>query len=192
MLRTLCVLGVAVLVGGTSLVATISVPAEFREIVSDAGLIVRGRITDVRGVVVPGAGVDSIATVAIETVLKGSAADFVSVRVPGGDVGRYRHVMVGAPTLRAGERAVFFLWRGGDNTWRPVGLSMGIYRVKSDPQTGQPVVNPPLVVGRTTSVGRVVRGDTRRKLLPIQEFESLVRLVIAGRTGQAVPRGGRQ
>jgi hypothetical protein len=48
------------------------------------------------------------------------------------------------------------------------------------------------VPGRTTSIGPIVRGDPRRKLLPIQEFESLVQLIVAGRLGQAVPRGGRQ
>jgi hypothetical protein len=182
----------AVWICGASLVATVFVPTEFREVVSDATLIVRGRVTDVRPVVAPGSAVESAVTIGVETVLKGAANGFVSLRVPGGTTGRYRHVMIGAPVFRPGDRAVFFLWRGNDAVWRPVGLSMGVYAVQNDPRTGQPLVHPPVVPGRTASTGRVVRGDVRRKLLAMQEFESLVQLIIAGRYGRAVPRGGRQ
>ena len=69
---------------------------------------------------------------------------------------------------------------------------MGVYPVHNDPRTGQGLVRPPIVAGRTASLGPIVRGDTRRKNLAIQEFESLIQLIIAGRVGQAVPRGGRQ
>jgi hypothetical protein len=191
-MRWTAALALVVVIAGASLTATIFVPAEFREIVADAGLIVRGRVTDVRPIAVPGTGVESIVTVGVETVLKGAANGFVSLRVPGGELGGYRHVMLGAPVLRPGERAVFFLRRGSDSLWRPVGLSMGVYPVHNDPRTGQGLVRPPIVAGRTASLGPIVRGDTRRKNLAIQEFESLIQLIIAGRVGQAVPRGGRQ
>jgi hypothetical protein len=191
-MRSTVALAFAVWMAGASLAATVFVPTEFREVVTDSALIVRGRVTDVRPVVLPDSRVESAVTIGVETVLKGAANGFVSVRVPGGTVGAVRHVTIGAPVLRPGERAVFFLWRGTDSLWRPVGLSMGVYAVQNDPRTGQPLVRPPLVPGRTTSIGPIVRGDPRRKLLPIQEFESLVQLIIAGRLGQAVPRGGRQ
>jgi hypothetical protein len=191
-MRWTVALAVVLLVAGASLAATVFVPAEFKEIVADAGLIVRGRVTDVRPMSVPGGGVESIVTVGIETVLKGQANGFVSMRIPGGDAGRYRHVMLGAPVLRNGQRAVFFLKRGNDAVWRPIGLSMGVYPVHTDPQSGQSLVRPPVVAGRTASMGPVIRGDARRKHLGVQEFESLVQLIIAGRVGQAVPRGGRQ
>lgn len=171
--------------------ATLVIPVEFRQIVAEATLIVRGRITDVRGVRVPDRGVESIGTIAVDGVLKGDPVDFVSVRVPGGTVGRYRYVMVGAPRLRAGEHAVFFLKRGPDDAWRPIGLTQGIFRVQPEPQTGRPIVHPPLVAGRTVSAtGRTVRGDPRRRLMPVSEFESLVRFVLASPPGQAQPRGG--
>jgi hypothetical protein len=189
-MRSILAFAVVVL-AGVSVSATVFVPTEFREVVAEAGLIVRGRVTDVRSVDVPGRGVDSIATVAVENVIKGNPTQFVAVRVPGGVSGRYRQVLVGAPVLRAGERAVFFLWSDADGIWRPVGLSMGVFDVLPDPQTGRPTVRPPVVMGRTASAGPVVRGDVRRKLLSIQEFESLVQLVMASR-GVAVPRGGRQ
>jgi hypothetical protein len=163
--------------------ATILIPAEFREIVADAALIVRGRVTDVRSVVVTGAGIDSFATVSVDAVLKGQAGAFVSVRVPGGDVGRSRFVMIGAPKLRVGDQAVFFLKQYSDGSFRPVGLSMGIYALQRERITGRFVIDAPLLAGVTASAGPVVRGDTRRRPMPVSEFESLVRLVIAGRAG---------
>jgi hypothetical protein len=174
--------------------AHVLLPTEFREVVSDASLIVRGRVTDVRSVAVPAGGIDSIATVAVETVLKGHADSFIYVRVPGGELGRSRIVVSGAPTFRNGQRAVFFLRPSAhDSSHRPIGLTLGVYSVKPNPGDGRPVVEPPLVRGLTTPMlGSVTRGDTRRRLMPIQEFENLIRLVIASPPRQAIPRrGGR-
>ena len=192
MKRPLLVTACALALLAAPLAANIVVPTEFREIVADASVIVRGRITDVRAVVVPGAGIDSVATVAVESVMKGEAPDFVNVRVPGGEVGRTRFVVIGSPTFKAEQRAVFFLKRGADNGLRPVGLTMGIFRVQVDRQTGRALVEAPLVVGRTASTGPVVRGDARRRPLPVSEFEALVRVVAQGQTGGgAIPRGAR-
>jgi len=194
-MRKLFVIAAAVALASLTLAAHVVIPAEFKEVVSDATLIVRGRITDVRVVDGgPPAGVESVATVAVESVLKGQASDFVYIRVPGGQIGQVRHVMVGAPTFKPGQRALFFLRPGvTDTAYRPIGLTMGVFRVQSDPKNGQPVVEPPLVGGKTAALsGPAVRGDVRRRMMPVSEFESLVRLVIASPAGQAVPRwGGR-
>ena len=187
MTRTLAVV-VAVVAARASIVATEIVPMDFREAVAAASLIVRGHVTDVRGVADP-AGVSTVATVAVDRVLKGQADDFISVRVPGGTIGRYRYVFVGAPTFSVSEQAVFLLKRGPDNALRPVGLTQGIYEIRGLPGSGQPVVAPPLVAPETASAGHVVRGDARRKLMPLAEFESLVRLVMAG---QGLTPGGHR
>jgi len=170
--------------------ATVVVPTEFRQVVADAGLIARGHVTDVRSLVVPDFGIETVATVAIDEVLKGETTDFVSVWVPGGEVGRTRAVMVGAPRLRMGESAVFFLKRGPDNAWRPVGLTMGVYPIYADPATRRALVNPPVVADRTAASGQVVRGDEQRKPMALADFQSLVRLVIAGQSAPA-SRGRR-
>lgn len=178
----------AVALCAATLSAHIVVPAAFREIVDDAGLIARGVVTDVRAVAVAGAGIDSIATIAIESMVKGEAVSFVSVRLPGGEIGATRFVMVGAPTLRRGDRAVFLLRRGPDNFWRPVGLSMGVYRIGPD-AGGRPVVNPPVVAGKTAAPGVVVRGDRLRKPMAVTEFEALIRtVVLEGGARRAVRR----
>jgi hypothetical protein len=172
--------------------ASLTVSTEFRDVVSEATLIVRGQVTDVRAIRVPGSGVESVGTIAIESVIKGSAGPFVSIRVPGGQLGRVRYVMAGVPTLRPGGHAVFFLTQAPDNTLRPIGLALGIFRVHASPGTAGPVVHPPVVAGRTAPiVGRTARGDRRRTLMPVTEFESLVRLVMAmPAPPRAVPRGG--
>lgn len=173
--------------------ADLTLPADFRVVVNDASLIVRGRVTDVRAVVVPGAGIDSVATFAVETVLKGQASGFVYVRVPGGVAGGKRFIMIGAPTFQVGQRAVLFLRPGAmDTAFRPIGLTMGVYPIKVDPNTRRQLVEPPIVGGRTTNTtGAIVRGDKRRQSLSVSDFEALVRLAVASPPGSAVPRGGR-
>ena len=195
-MRKLSVIVAAVALTSLTLTAHVVIPTEFKEIVSDSSLIVRGRVTDVRTVTpsVSGAPVESAVTVAVENVLKGNAQGFIYVRVPGGEVGNSRYVMVGAPTFKPGQRAVFFLRPGAfDTAYRPIGLTAGVFRVKPDPRSRQPVVEPPLVAGKTAAfTGPAERGDTRRRLMPVSEFESLVRLVIAAPAGTASPRrGGR-
>jgi hypothetical protein len=174
---TLAILLVALAAG--SLAAHVSLPADFREIVAESTLIVRGRVNDVRAVAIPGSGIDTIATVLAEHVLKGQPMQFVSVRVPGGTVGNIRSVMTGAPELRRNDRAVFFLKRDSMAGFRLTGLSMGVYRLQGDPGTGRATVRPPVVLMRNSPPGPVVRGDRARPSLTLQEFESLVRLVAA-------------
>ena len=171
------------LAASATLSATVLIPTEFREVVADAELIIRGHITDVRALQTPEGRVETAATVGVDNVLKGQADTFISVRVPGGRIGDSRMVMVDAPEFRVGERALFFLKRGIDNAWRPVGLSMGVYPIRVEPLSGQPVIDPPLVAGRTATAGQViVRGDARRKAMSVGDFESLVQLLVATRT----------
>jgi hypothetical protein len=194
MRRILLAAVLSVMAAATPIVeAHVWLPAEFRDVAHDATLIIRGRVTDLRAVRVPGAGIDTIATVAVESVLKGQGDRFVYVRVPGGELNGRKFVMVGAPTFAPGQRAVMFLRPSAtDTTWAPVGLTMGIYRVQRDPATGRPVIHPPVITGRTAGAsGTARRGDRDRKFLQVQEFESLVRLVLTSTPGQAVPRGGR-
>jgi len=169
--------------------ASVVVPTAFREVVADATLIVRGHLTDVRGVVMPENGVETIGTIAVDRVLKGTAGTFVTMTVPGGVVGRYRTVVSGAPRLTLGQQAVFLLKRRADGLWQPVGLTMGIYTIQTNTRSGRSVVDPPLVVGVTASTGPVVRGDSRRQLMTVQDFESLIQTVMVAAT--AGPKGGR-
>lgn len=172
---------------GPSLGAHVTVPADFRDIVTGAELIVRGRITDVRAARGPAEGMDSVATVLVEETLKGESAAFVAVRVPGGVVGNTRVVMVGAPRLAVNQAAVFFLRRSPDNSWRPIGLGEGIVRIRLDRATGRPLVQSPVSASRTAGRGRT---DAPRPMVTVQEFDAMVRLVVEGQT-RAVARPAR-
>ena len=97
--------------------------------------------------------------------------------------------MTGAPRLELNDIAVFFLKRGADGLWRPVGLAMGIFRVQAERSTGRPVIRPPVLTDRTASAGPVVRGDIRRSPLSLQEFDALVRVAMSP---DAPPRQARR
>jgi hypothetical protein len=175
--RAAWILVLAVLSSAT-LPATVGEPTTLRHLAAGAALIVRGTVTDVRAVSDPTRGIETVATVSVDRVLKGSADATVAVRVPGGVVGRYRRVTIGAPVLRLHQHSVFFLRRGADNGWRPVGLSAGIVRVLTEPSTGRRLIYPAIVQGQTAVAGvPIVRGDALRKTLSVEEFESLVGLV---------------
>ncbi len=171
----LCVLALSVAhTGGTTLL-----PADFRLVVAEATVIVRGRVTDVRAVRSVRGDVESVATIAVDAVLKGEAGSFVSMRVPGGTIGRFRTHMPGAPTVAVGDAAVYLLKRAPGGALWPVGLSSGIYRISVS--SGRLMVAPPVVAAVTTAAqGPVVRGDPRRRTLPLADFESIVTLVLRG------------
>jgi hypothetical protein len=160
-----------------SLTAHVSIPADFREIVHESALIVRGRVSDLRSIDVPATGIETVATIRTEQVLKGPPVQFVSLWVPGGTVGRIRSVMTGVPEIRNGDRAVFFLKRDSLAGYRLTGLSMGLYRLQGDSSRGLLTVRPPVVLMRNSPPGPIVRGDASRTSMSLQEFESLVKLV---------------
>ena len=70
-----------------------------------------------------------------------------------------------APHFVTGEVAEFFLKTGRDNALRPVGLALGVYPVALDPLTGQTAISPPLAVGLTAAAGPVVHGDPKSRQL---------------------------
>jgi hypothetical protein len=174
---------------GATLAASVTEPLTLGQLAAGATLIVRGSVTDVRAFFVAGRGIESVATVAVEHTLKGESEPFLAVRVPGGAVGGRRQVTIGAPSLRVNQQAVFFLKRGADNGWRPVGLSAGVIHVRTDPATGRRLVAPVIVSGYTASAGPVIRGDGRRRSLSVDEFEGLVVIALASPpvTAEVVP-----
>src|SRR4029453_9530015 len=89
--------------------ATVILPIEFRELVTIAPVIVHGHVVDVRTEWVDGRrAIETFVTVQADEYLKGNLGETLTVRVPGGQMGRYRTVFVGAPEFREGEGAVLF------------------------------------------------------------------------------------
>lgn len=155
--------------------ATVVLPADFATVVSESGVIVHGRVVDVRSEMTgPRRTIESFVTVAVFESLKGAPGASVTFRVPNGQVGRYRRILVGAPEFAEGDEVVVFL------TGRPpamptvFGLSQGVYRVARNAAARAVVMPPPMTAG----TGRVVRGDPARGPMPIDAFAREVRAIL--------------
>lgn len=159
--------------------ATVLVPAEFREIVAGSQLIVYGRVTSLRPEwTADRRRINTLVSIEVSTYLKGGPGETVTIRVPGGQIGRYKSVTVGAPQFRPGDEAVFFLTARGPSVASVFGMSQGVFRVRVDARTGRRLVVPPALMARGDSPERVVRGALDRRPLALDAFASRVRLAM--------------
>lgn len=160
--------------------ATVLVPADLTELSRSASAIVRGTVSLVRSEWADGRRrVETIVTVSVDQALKGGLTGDVSFKVPGGDMGRYRSVMIGAPTFREGEEVILFL--GGQGPALPylLGLGQGVYRVHRDSRTGEARVVTPAWFADAESAVRVQRGTADPRGVSVDAFASRVRAAIA-------------
>ena len=166
--------------------ATVLVPAEFREVVQGAELIAYGRVVDTQAQWADGrTRIDTAVTVDVASWLKGGADGTVTFKVPGGEMGRYRSVMVGAPVFQRGDEAVLFLKSDGTDLPIVFGLNQGVFRVRIDPSTGRRMVVPPPLMASGDTPEVVRRGAANRRPLALDEFGAQVRAVMAQRPGAA-------
>lgn len=173
------VIAALVLASVGSISATVVIPASFAEMVDASELVVHGRVRTVRGQSTDGRrSIESLVTVDVTSTIKGEPAATVTFRVPGGEVGRYRVVMVGAPVFEEGDEVVVFLDGRPPAMPMPFGLHQGVYRVSR--QDGTPRVGP-LV---PADAGRVVRGDPARRPMPLNEFAAAIRQAPRLRSGR--------
>jgi hypothetical protein len=160
--------------------ATVVLPADFSEVVNGSSLVVHGRVIDVRSAV-RGRTIESFVTVQVIEALKGAPGENVTFRVPNGQVGRVRRVVIGAPEFETGDEVVVFLQGRAPAVPSLFGLSQGVYRVARD-AAARVLVTPAPVMARGSGAERVVRGDPVRQPMPIDRFASEVRAVVeAGR-----------
>src|SRR5438046_2022074 len=90
--------------------ATVIVPADLGELAQDARAIARGRVAaaearwsdDHRSI-------ETIVTLDVDIYLKGSLGSTLLFRVPGGELGRFRSITVGAPQFAVDDRVIVFL-----------------------------------------------------------------------------------
>jgi hypothetical protein len=168
--------------------ATVIAPAEFREIVNGADIIAYGRVSDTTVEMSDDRKlVDTLVTMQVGTYLKGGPGETLVFKVPGGQVGRFRNVMVGAPQFVAGEEAVVFLNVRGSGLPIVFGLNQGVFRVRLDDQTKRRVVTPPALMARGEAPEAIVRGSVERRPVPLETFGAQVQTVLA----EAVTRGVR-
>lgn len=149
-------------------------PLSFDELVNDSTTVVYGRVSDVHGQWSDDRRrIDSLVTIEVVDRYKGSPAATLTFTVPGGQVGRYRNLVPGAPSFARGDLAVLFLTSRGPRLPVTTGFTQGIYRVTLDAR-GAALVLPPAV---ETTDRRIVRGDVMRKPVPLASFEAAVRAV---------------
>jgi hypothetical protein len=176
---------IVLLLSAPALRATVLVPAEFREIVSGSQIIVYGRVADVHSQWSDDRRrIDTVVSFEAATYLKGGPGSVVTFTVPGGQVGRYRNLMVGAPEFHTGEEAVLFLTGQGPSVPHVFGLSQGVFRVRVDARTGDRLVMPPVLMASGDAPETVLRGALDRTPLALTRFADTVRAAMA-QTGGA-------
>jgi hypothetical protein len=171
---------IVLLVCARELRATVLLPAEFREIVAGSQIIVYGRVAAVRPEWSSDRSrIDTVVTVTAGSYLKGGPGDTVTFRVPGGQIGRYRNVMVGAPQFQPGEEAILFLSAAGPSIAHVFGLSQGVFRVRVDARSGRRLVVRPVLTAQGEDPQTITRGDASRRQLSLDDFAATVRTAMA-------------
>lgn len=175
--------GLALLAGQVTLEATVRLPADLTVLVRESRAIVHGRVIEMRSEWADGRRrIDSFVTVEAFDYFKGDLGPWVTFRVPGGQIGRYRSVTVGAPVFRPGDEVVLFLNARGPSIPWVLGLGQGVFRVVDDPRSSGRLVTPPaLLAGDTTE--EVRRGEASRRPVALAEFGDSVRRLVAGAGG---------
>jgi hypothetical protein len=177
----------AVLLTTRALDATVVLPAAFRDVVAGSAVIAHVQIADVRPEWAEGRRrIDSLVTAAVIVSFKGDVSETVSFKVPGGELGRYRSVTIGAPIFKPGDEAVICLSAAEGEPLHVFGLNQGVFRVRQDPVSGRRMVVTPVLSARDEEPVRIVRGSVERRPLAMEEFGRQVRGVITDL--QQVPR----
>jgi len=171
--------------------ATVLVPVELPELTSDAAVVVRGTVVATEARWLDGRrGIETIVTLAAGDYLKGNLGRSPTFRVPGGQIGPYRSIMVGAPVFREGDDVVLFLSASGAAEPHIVGFNQGVYRVRAD-VAGRPVVEPPGEREGLSQPSAADRAASRapatrpaRAHEPVSVFLARVRALVAARGGR--------
>jgi hypothetical protein len=167
-----------------SIDATVLIPSEFREIVAGSEIIVHARVVDVRPQWVDGRRrIESVVTVEVLTPFKGGERRSLEFKIPGGQIGRYRSMIVGAPTFSLGEEAFLFLSERNSDAPVVFGLNQGVFRIRQDRVSGRQVVVPPALMAASESREAVMRGSPTRRPLELDAFGAQVRSIVAQQRG---------
>jgi hypothetical protein len=161
--------------------ATVIVPADLGELSRDAIAIVRGRVAAVDTQYTEDRrAIETIVTLEVERYLKGALGQIVRFKVPGGELGRYRSIVVGAPEFAVDQRVVVFLGALGPSVPHIVGFNQGVFRVVRAADNSGWLVTPPAALPAAGASVALVRGDVTRRPLPLADFEQRVGALAGG------------
>ena len=174
----ICALLIAGGVWGVPVEATVYVAADLATLTSEARAIAHGRVVATEARWTEGRrAIETLVTVEVEDYLKGDLGQAITLRVPGGEMGPYRSIMLGAPRLAPGDDVIVFLSGAAPAIPHLLGLAQGVYRVSQDSATQRLVTPEVLRVPGAEAIGgaRVVRGDPSRRPMTLDAFEQHVR-----------------
>ena len=160
--------------------ATVVVSLDLAQLVENADTVAYGRVVDVSTVRVEGRYSETLVTLAPSALLKGQASGDIVFRVPGGETGRYRTVVVGAPVLRVNDEVVVFLAGQPPRIPHVVGFSQGVLPIMRD-DARRPIVLAPPAADRSDGQ-RVVRGGAPTRVMLLSVFADDVRGMVEGRS----------
>ena len=161
--------------------ATVVIPADMGELSRDAVAIVRGRVSAIDARYTEDRRtIETTVTLEVENALKGTPGPTLQFRVPGGELGRFRSIVVGAPEFSVGQRVVVFLGARGPSVPYVLGLNQGVFRLVRTAGNDEWLVTPPALLPSAAGATPIVRGDPARRPLPLGEFESRVRALVGG------------
>jgi hypothetical protein len=175
-LRYAAIVGICALTA-VELRATVILPATLGELTTASRAIVHGRVVALEPRWVDGRRqIETLVTIHADEYLKGDLGPEVTFKVPGGQMGPYRRVMVGAPTFQEGDEIVVFLNAHGPTVPWISGLSQGVFRVAEN-ASGMKVVLPGVSLAAGEEA-QIVRGDPARQRLGLQAFTNQVKALV--------------
>jgi hypothetical protein len=181
MRRALLLILFVILARVVAVEALVVVPVDLERLSEMSKVIVLGTVTAVQ----PQPSLDrrrveTLVSLDAASYLKGGLGRELTFRVPGGEFGRYRTVIPGAPVFAPGDEVVLFLGIDGPSFPYIIGLSQGVFRIRIDSGAGERRVLalPSSPDGDTPSV--IVRGDAARGPLPVDQFLAAIRAAVGG------------
>jgi hypothetical protein len=162
--------------------ATVILPASLGDLVTGARAIVHGHVVAAEPRWADGhRQIETLVTVRAEEYLKGDLGEEVTFKVPGGQMGPYRRVVIGAPTFREGDEVIVFLNAQGPAVPWISGLNQGVFRIAHN-TAGTKVVIPGVSLD-TGEDASIAPGRRVRERLALRAFTEQVRLL--AREGRA-------
>lgn len=158
--------------------ATIVAGLDLAQLVDRADRIVHGRVVSVVPVRVEGRYTDSMVTIAASAVLKGAPVGEIVFRVPGGESGRFRTVVVGAPALRVDDEVVVFLAGAPPFLPHVVGFNQGVLPVVRDDSGRAVLIVPPAA---QSAGARSANAGGAARVMTLSAFAEDVRALAEGR-----------
>lgn len=123
-------------------------------------------------------GIETVTSVAVDEVIKGTAGNVIRIHEPGGLLGDEMRIVPGAPQFSDGDHMLLFLYQRDDGEYSVLDLQLGFFRFEKD------VAGRRLVVRNESQIeGWDPGGGTHREERRSAElFLDYVRAVVRGET----------